>query len=1270
MSNISNNTNYIYSNGRIVAVRNNGQEMTFQEKRMLEAFGTNDDASSSGGLSGDWISLQGGLIDGYAEYQTVEDLTVEQIVALFNGLDTDYAGLPASELQKWAEAHGVNDLIIKDTNQDNQTVQHVTFTDPETGKTYDMTNVSFEVGNSYEYMTGKQYKVMDSESVDDTNSALQKPIDVSTPEELQKALKENPNAIIYINADLDMSGIDWETIDKFSGAIYGGDHVIKNLNIKGNGETVGFIGELAGLIRDLRFDNVTVTNDSKDPKSCSGVVAGRMVDGGRLEEVHVTNSSVTGGAMAGMLVGEAIKSYSQNRGCQASSPTDIMNCTVKNSTVAGDYASGGMVGYANGIGIAKIYNPGDNTAPSHYWDDEVENVIINGGQWAGGVVGSADNAFYTKGQGANGQGKRTLYPMIGASANNITINGGYNGNETLGAGGIFGRTSTLDIDDYDEPVTWQMKTGKNVTVNNTYAFGNKIGWICDIDPETGKVLCNGSKASIISNRGDIGRAGITELESVETYGTSFNLQEQLLYIAEFARKNGLKELPNIKGVYEDSNGVLYFLNGTKNSETNEPVIACSDYNNSIEAFKEYCGHMENRGYDSTALSLIGWDVYPEIIYILSQEGATNVVSKRAPEDRKDENGKVYGEEAFEEIYYQTQDGSWHKLTTSLWGNTDVRDPKYEDAEALATKGLYGKDLKDLKYEDYKAAFQGTPDNIQLLTQLVEGGHYVCPEGPHYSIENLTYEQVAEEIGVLAGQPPYNSGFNDEDESDGVVEDLKPDQLYLEGIDLDPNAQLTYETVRDMLILTNFLNYNVFFGKALGGYDDVPNQLTAIGGQLQITEENWQQYKDLIPMYDKEQLVEKVMEKLSAVSWKIIGQQDVGEGPDEWVTSLLKAMGVNNYSFTPAKYEFFQNGSGAVDFGRVSFTLNGTSYTIPIAATNGQLPYDNHICTKEQIEEIAKLVPESELKDILYFWFTPMYTVNGEVQEYMFSWDGNIRWEKGAKNVPGMITPVRGLYSYDDLLEYIQTHPELYGRVETSPKARVQESGDNVPTSQSDEKDDINTGEDTETKAAEEARIKAEQEKANRTADAGTVINSYISQLAAYAGYDKQFTDKVNDIRERYIAGEISKTEFDSQVKSVFDNLLETAKNKAQEDDAKNDDNKPPVLITFDDYEAEAAEQAKKQGLIRDEKTGLYSKYDPTTHQTYNWLWNPETKKFDVFTNAELNTNNPDDRIIRLRQRRQAIIQRLSFTSDSTVCVDKDGNYYDYNEVTGKFEIRK
>ena len=1009
MANISDGTRYLYSaylnSVHISKVKDDGQQLNYVEQDALNKSGYAD------GYDGNWITVD----CTYSEDVTVEELTVEQIVQLFNG-GTYGSGIPASEIQKWAEAHGVTDLNIESEQKEVYTTEHVTFTFE--GKTYDMTNVSYETANSYESITNKQVYI---DAYRNGDSKIQV-IDVSTPQELQKAMKEHPDdAVIYINADLDMSGVEWESVEKFSGLIFGGNHTISNLNIKGDGDAVGFVNVLTGAIQDLTFDNITVKNGSKDSKSSTGVVAGKLLTEFNLKfigdaqslisEVHVTNSSVTGGANAGMIVGDAAKGA-------------IESCSVHGCTVSGDYANGGIIGHCDGTYVRGAI---------------VNNIIINGGQWAGGVVGSADHI--------NNNADNTYnpsYSRIGAHVDGVTINGGYGDQPTLGAGGLFGRCGNTEYSEDYRTFEPRIGRGTNVTINNAYASGNAVGWVCDLDKD-GKVIRNGINV-VGTKRGDVGRAGVTELENVQTFGSSFNMQDDLMHIAEFARKNGLKELPNIKGVYEDSNGVLYFLNGMRNGETGEPEIGCSDYDNSIEAYKEMQGHMENRGYDTVGLSLIGWDVYPEILYILSQEGATNVVCKRDIEDKKDENGKKYGEEAFEEVYYQKADGSWHKLTTSLWGNTDVRDPKYENAKDLATKGLYGGDLKELKYEDYKLAFQGTPDNIQLLSQLVEGGHYGCPVGPHFALEDMTYEQVAAEIGVLAGQPPYNSGYNDGDDTNREVEDVKPDQLYIEGIDLDPNAKQTYETVRDMLILSNFLNADTFLYTDFGADPD-DNKLARIGDLL-ITKDNWQEYKDLVPMYNKEQLVEKVLDKLLATSYKLAGQnfQDYAQKPYSWVTSLINAMGGTYTGFQTGKNELSQFGSGANSFGYVSFELDGTSYTIPVYANNGKIPGKEQICTKEQIDELAKYMSAGELDMVKYFWFTPLVSVDGEVQSYMFSWESNVMYGRGAATM-GMITPKdHTMFScYDDLLDYVKSNPELYGRTSNPAAARgTQTSGAAAP----------------------------------------------------------------------------------------------------------------------------------------------------------------------------------------------------------------------------------
>ena len=134
-----------------------------------------------------------------------------------------------------------------------------------------------------------------------------------------------------------------------------------------------------------------------------------------------------------------------------------------------------------------------------------------------------------------------------------------------------------------------------------------------------------------------------------------------------------------------------------------------------------------------------------------------------------------------------------------------------------------------------------------------------------------------------------------------------------------------------------------------------------------------------------------------------------------------------------------------------------------------------------------------------------------------------------------------------------------------------------------------------------------------------------------------------------------------------DNTAKEPLNKTVKDDENA--TLPEIFISFEDYEKESEEQAKPQGLIKDDRTGLYYKYNPVTNQKENWLWDPVQKRFDVFTIYELNTSKQDERILNIRMRLQAIMQRLNFTTDYSVCVDNDGNYYDYNPISGKFEIR-
>ena len=96
-------------------------------------------------------------------------------------------------------------------------------------------------------------------------------------------------------------------------------------------------------------------------------------------------------------------------------------------------------------------------------------------------------------------------------------------------------------------------------------------------------------------------------------------------------------------------------------------------------------------------------------------------------------------------------------------------------------------------------------------------------------------------------------------------------------------------------------------------------------------------------------------------------------------------------------------------------------------------------------------------------------------------------------------------------------------------------------------------------------------------------------------------------------------------------------------------------------------------MIYDNKSNAYYKYDSSTSTKYNYVWDPNNNKWLVYTDNQMSATNTDDKtqqtLLRVKMILSALMQNLSFTSDLKVCRDKDGNYYDYNEKSGKFEKR-
>lgn len=126
---------------------------------------------------------------------------------------------------------------------------------------------------------------------------------ISTPDELF-AIRSNPNGDYFLCKDIDLAGYDVRPVCscsvEFAGVFEGNEKTISNLSIiRRTSDCVGLFGANSGVIRNLRVAGATVEGDE-----AVGVIVGRNKATGRIENVVVDYSLVTGVDTAGGLVGE------------------------------------------------------------------------------------------------------------------------------------------------------------------------------------------------------------------------------------------------------------------------------------------------------------------------------------------------------------------------------------------------------------------------------------------------------------------------------------------------------------------------------------------------------------------------------------------------------------------------------------------------------------------------------------------------------------------------------------------------------------------------------------------------------------------------------------------------------------------------------------------------------------------------------------------------------------------------------------------------------
>lgn len=132
-------------------------------------------------------------------------------------------------------------------------------------------------------------------------------------------LAENPDKDYVLCGDIDMGGYAWTPVDTFSGSLTGKisdlyNYTISDLTIEAAGAdaNVGFFRVVTGTIKQVNFENVTITADGTFSGNL-GVVAGQ--NDSKLEGVDVKNSTVTvtaKDANIGMVTGNNVKGLSDS----------------------------------------------------------------------------------------------------------------------------------------------------------------------------------------------------------------------------------------------------------------------------------------------------------------------------------------------------------------------------------------------------------------------------------------------------------------------------------------------------------------------------------------------------------------------------------------------------------------------------------------------------------------------------------------------------------------------------------------------------------------------------------------------------------------------------------------------------------------------------------------------------------------------------------------------------------------------------------------------
>lgn len=186
-------------------------------------------------------------------------------------------------------------------------------------------------------------------------------------------IRKNSTKVFKLLNDIDLSNVNnFQTISNFSGTLDGDGFTIKNLTINNQS---GFITNLSsiGIVKNLNFENVTITNSNTSHTGVFGNVSGKLeniaIKSGKISNQASDNGQYLGtGAIAGVLssggiIQDCYSSANVTQGINVggliglNKNGTIQNCYANGTVNGGKKSSGGIIGSQYFISYSQYKQP-------------------------------------------------------------------------------------------------------------------------------------------------------------------------------------------------------------------------------------------------------------------------------------------------------------------------------------------------------------------------------------------------------------------------------------------------------------------------------------------------------------------------------------------------------------------------------------------------------------------------------------------------------------------------------------------------------------------------------------------------------------------------------------------------------------------------------------------------------------------------------------------------------------------------------------------------